>query len=211
MVDVITILMKKTDENCYIVIDKESREAAVIDPGFCNANLLKSIEENNISKVKYILLTHGHFDHIIGVKKLKEKTGAKILIHERDAECLTDNDKSLATMAEIELEPCEADIKEKDGDLFRIGKTEFTVMHTPGHSKGSVCYIFENDRIIFTGDTLFCAVCGRTDFYGGSDEELTLSLMRLKSLNGDYTLYPGHYRSTTLDRERRVNRFFRKI
>ena len=203
------LVLGPVEANTYIITDEESGQSAVIDAGDFNEALKTAVSDKN---VKYILLTHGHFDHILGVHGLKEFTNAKVVIHPADSDCLKDGNKSLAFAAGgFPQVPVEADILVSQGDTLNLGNTEIKVMHTPGHTKGGVCYIIEKDRILFTGDTLFALTVGRTDFEGGSDEEMFESVMRLSGLNGDYAVYPGHNRSTTLENERQRNRYMRKL
>jgi glyoxylase-like metal-dependent hydrolase (beta-lactamase superfamily II) len=199
--------------NCYILIDESTNKSAVIDPGECSSELLDSICSNNAQDMEYILLTHGHYDHILGVAKLKKLyPNAKIAIHELDAVCLQNPEYSTAKKVLGLLasqEPVSADIELQDNDVLEVGSLKVRVMHTPGHTPGGLCYIC-ND-IIFTGDTLFCKTIGRTDFARGSMDDMMKSISRLGNLPGDYTVYPGHNRSTTLDVERKQNRYMRKI
>lgn len=208
-VSVEALILGPVSANCYIVTDNETNEAAVIDPGDYTQELVNKIQNKN---VKYIMLTHGHFDHILGVHSLKQLTNAEIAIHKEDANCLTDGFKSMAFSAGGFMQSfVPADILLTDGDRIQLGNTEFSVMHTPGHTKGGVCYIIEKEKIIFTGDTLFSLTAGRTDFEGGSFEELMDSLKKIAKLDGNYTVYTGHNRSTTLDYERQHNRYLRRI
>lgn len=195
--------------NCYILTDGETGVSAVIDPGCWNSELKSAVAG---LKIEYILLTHGHFDHILGVSGLKEYTGAKVAIHKADSDCLKNETKSLCAWEHPgEQIHVNADILLSDGDIINIGNTKLKVLSTPGHTKGGVCYIDECDRLIFSGDTLFCLTAGRTDFPGGSTKELFESLKKLKKLDGDYTVYTGHNRSTTLNYERTHNRYMRNF
>lgn len=194
--------------NCYVVYDENTLEAAVIDPGSFQEKIQRAIDG---LKVKCILLTHGHFDHIMGVKKMQNATGALLYIHENDVECLTSGDANLINTfhsgREISLH---ADKALKDGDEISVGNITFKVMHTPGHSKGSVCFVCENEKVIFSGDTIFCNTTGRTDLYGGNITELEASLYKIGNLNDDYLIYPGHDCTTTLDDERKNYDFLNK-
>lgn len=196
--------------NCYIVTDEASGLSAVIDAGDFNESLKEKIKNKN---VKYIMLTHGHYDHIIGVYDLKQFTGAEVLIHKADADCLFDEKRSLSYYSYMPgaQKPLTADRLLDEGDTVTLGETEFKVLHTPGHTSGSVCFADEKNRIMFTGDTLFCLTCGRTDLPTGDDYQMYESLKRLKELDGDYTVYTGHNRSTTLSAERVRNRYMRRI
>ncbi len=199
--------------NCYVLIDEDTKKAAIIDPAECSDSLLGMLNESDISSVDFILLTHGHFDHILGVSKLKEIfKDAKVAIHKFDSDCLLDPQKSMAATSEYANQvqiPVNADIIFNDNDEIKLGNLSLKVLHTPGHTKGSICFVC-ND-VIFSGDTLFCKTVGRTDFQGGSMEDMLNSVNRLGNLKGNYTVYPGHNRETTLDEERIHNRYMRKI
>ncbi len=199
------------EANCYVIVDEKSGEAAVIDTGDFNENLKKLLNKDEIKNIKYILLTHGHYDHIWGVYDTKEYTGALVAIHEEDAGCLSDENQSLAYQLGAKQKLLKPDILLKDGMILNVGEIEIKVMHTPGHTRGGVCFICEKDRIIFSGDTLFCKTCGRTDLRGGDWPTLKDSLLKLVALEGDYTVYPGHNVETKLDFERTHNRYLRKF
>lgn len=204
-----TIQLGPISANCYILTDSETGISAVIDPGEWNNELETLIDG---LKIEYILLTHGHFDHILGAAALKEYTGAKVAVHKEDADCLKDEHKSLCAWEMPDTQKAlSADVLLSDGDLISIGNSTLKVMHTPGHTRGGVCYIGESDRVIFSGDTLFCLTAGRTDFPGSSTEALFDSLKKLKNLDGDFTVYTGHNRSTTLSYERIYNRYMRNL
>lgn len=186
--------------NCYVVW--EGSEAVVIDPGFEAEQIAKFLNKNKL-RAQYILLTHGHFDHIIAVPRLKELTGAKIVISRADADCLISPLRSLAAKVRIEQEPCEADFLAEDGSVFVAGGMEFRYLLTPGHTVGSAVIMCGDT--LFTGDTLFADDCGRTDLPGGSFRTILESLKRLYELPGDYKVLPGHDVPTTLNRERENN------
>lgn len=204
-----TIPLGPIEANTYIVIDEESGSTAIIDAGDCNKKLLSELSDDRIKKIEYILLTHGHFDHIDGVPELKKHfPDAKIAIHEADAACLGDDSLSLARgFGRLFSKKVNADIILHDGDILPLGKKEIRVIHTPGHTKGGATYMI--DDCLFTGDTLFYLSIGRTDFPGGSYEELNDSVCRLFDIEGEFTVYPGHDRKTSLDFERQHNRFVR--
>lgn len=191
--------------NTYIVTDTESGECAVVDPAIESKELFGAVENRN---VKYILLTHGHYDHIGGVNAVKEKTGAKVVIHQEEKPFLSDTALNLYKYEHgyVKIIP---DIITVDGTEIPFGDGNIKVMHTPGHTIGGVCYIFENDRVIFSGDTLFKLTAGRTDLATGNAREELRSLAKIGTLEGDYTVYPGHEASTTLDFERENNRYMK--
>lgn len=193
--------------NTYIVTDEETGETAVVDPSLSETKLIVKLKDK---KVKYILLTHGHFDHIGGVNFVKEETGAKIVVHKEDAEMLCDSDKNeFKRSFGYDMPPIYADILVEDGAEIMLGNSKIKVLHTPGHTKGGVCYIFTDDRVLFSGDTLFKLTAGRTDLYGGDARTELKSLLKIGDLEGDYIVYPGHDDSTTLQFERENNRYMR--
>ncbi len=188
--------------NCYI-IETEKKNAVLIDPGSEPEKLIKYLDENGITPKK-ILLTHGHFDHIGAVSEVVKKYGAEVYIHEDDACMLTDRRMSLADEvgggAYIPVENCNC---VKDNDRITLDELSFDVLHTPGHTKGGVCYRCGDS--LFTGDTLFCMSMGRTDFPGGSLGEMYHSLKRLAAIKENLDVYPGHNETSTLDFERKNN------
>lgn len=208
-VTVICLPLGPIQANTYVLTDEISGKTAVIDAGACTPQLKQALEGKD---VQYILLTHGHFDHILGVAELKKLTGAQVCIHAADAVCLEDEAESLCSWEYAGAQTAvSADRLLADGDVITFGEAKLTVLHTPGHTKGGVCYADFENRLLFTGDTLFCLTAGRTDFPGGNDVELLSSLIRLRNLDGDFTVYPGHNRATSLEFERGRNRYMRRI
>lgn len=193
--------------NCYIVKDEDSGSAFVVDPGDYGLRLKSIIEKFGITELNYILLTHGHFDHIMGVSALKNDFGGKVVIHELDAECLYNSEKSLGDFFGASSSASEADITVRDNDELPFGNGTIKVIHTPGHTVGGVCY--KVDNCLFTGDTLFAGEIGRTDFPGGSLATLLLSLKKLSQLDGNYRVYPGHDDLTDLETERKFNSYMK--
>jgi len=184
--------------NCFFVRDTKTREALIIDPGFDRESeaktILKEIESNDF-EVKYIVNTHGHSDHIGGNRALKELTKAPILIHEYDAPMLSNP---------------HADRLLHDGDLIDVGSIKLRVIHTPGHSKGSI--ILLSSDAVFSGDTLFAGSIGRYDLPGGSLEEIKSSLKNKLLILPDYLkVYPGHGPVSTIGEERRSNPFLQSF
>lgn len=198
------------ETNCYILFDELSTLGAVVDPPFCTPELLSTIEDMGITKLSYILLTHGHFDHILGIPDLVAKyPEAKVVIADEDEICLSSSSCSLCDEMPFEQTPLHADIVVHDGDVLVFGSEEIKVVSTPGHTPGSVCYLIGN--YMFSGDTLFCRTCGRTDLFRGNLMQMQDSILKLGKLPGDYIIYPGHGQSTSLGTERKTNRFMRKI
>ena len=187
--------------NCYIVVS-DSQNAAVIDPGGEAERILDYLQTNKLT-LKRILLTHGHIDHIGAVKVLKDRTGAEIYIHDLDAEMLNDPVKNLASPFRMAYQPVSPDHTFSDGSRISLDEITFTVMHTPGHTKGSS--VFLTGTTMFSGDTLFQGSIGRTDFYGGDYETMQRSLKKLSELETDYTVLSGHGEKTTLGEEKKYN------
>lgn len=192
--------------NCYFVGCEETREVAVIDPGGNARAILNMLKENDLKAV-YIINTHGHIDHIGANKGVKDATGAQILIHEADAKMLVNSASNLSFLMGSGVTSPAADRLLKDGDKIKIGNTvELDVIHTPGHSPGGVC--LKTDDIIFVGDTLFQGSIGRTDFPGGSYNQLIQNIKnKLLCYDDDVIAYPGHGPATTIGFERKHNPF----
>lgn len=193
--------------NCYVLWDEKSLEAAVVDPGFEDQRILDIINDKQLN-VKYILLTHGHFDHLGGVNQIKEKTGAKVLIHVNDANCLTDPRRNLSILAgmSMELEPADGYLSEKENII--VGDIKIRVIHTPGHSKGGVCLLA--DKTLISGDTLFNTSIGRTDFVDGDLTELLNAIeLKLFMLDDNTEVLPGHGEDTTIGYEKLNNPFLK--
>ncbi len=195
--------------NTFIVTDEATGDTLVVDPALPEESLINKLNGKN---VKYILLTHGHFDHICGAKLVKESTNAKLVIHKDDEELLSDGDKNcFNTSCEGYVLPvATADILVEDGAKLPFGTTDVTVMHTPGHTLGGACYLFKNEKIMFAGDTLFKLSTGRTDLYGGNGRQELRSLRNIADLEGNYQVFCGHGEDTTLDFEREYNRYMRR-
>ena len=190
-----TLPLGQLETNCYLVADADGN-AVVIDPAAAPEQILQTARENGLH-LQAILLTHGHFDHVGGIKGLVEALHCPVWMHESEStlpEYLTDG-KLYYTDGYDE------------GDTVTVGKLTFTVLHTPGHTPGSVC--LRCGEALFSGDTLFAGSYGRTDFSGGSGVEMCKSLHRLAEISENLTVYPGHGEMTTLDRERKENPYFR--
>lgn len=187
--------------NSYIVRREDSPTCVVIDPA--DAPLIFGVLHRKGLSCTHILLTHGHFDHVWGAADLREKTGARVYIHEADASMAAGKAAYLSAMS-YGLKPCAADEFVREGDIIEAGGLAFRVIETPGHTKGGVCYAVDEEKTVFTGDTLFCESVGRTDL-GGDIRQLMDSLFhKLYALDG-YTVYPGHEESTTIEHEKQFN------
>lgn len=197
---VLTYTFGEYQTNTYFCFD-ESGFCVVIDPGMDGEAVVNKLSERGL-KPTYILLTHGHFDHVLGVKTVQNATGAKVCIHYADAPLLSDPGKNAAVYffrGEVSTYPStRADLLLHDGDEIDCGAFSFKVLHTPGHTAGSVCFRCED--VLFCGDTLFAYGYGRTDLAGGDPEALANSLERLAAIPEDCKLCPGHGNSSHLGR-----------
>lgn len=205
-----TFQLGELNANCYIAVTSPGQCIAV-DVGGSPRLLLEYLKMNKLTLTK-ILLTHGHFDHMGGVEEVRLNTGAEVFIHESDAPML--NSSGMSLHSAISIMPFKSVEKYeiiRDNCIIHDGACSFRVIHTPGHSHGSVCYVFDEEQIIFSGDTLFCCSVGRTDFPGGDPHYMMQSLQLLYDLDGDYKIYPGHNESTTLEYERRNNPYMKSF
>ena len=196
---------------CYLIGDEEIGEGLFIDPADQADMLISEAKSLGLDKIKYIVNTHSHVDHIMGNAEMVKRSGAKIIIHEEDAGSLVQTPSDLLEMFRATPSP-PADILVKEGDRIQAGEVKLKVIHTPGHSPGGISLYL--DGMVFTGDTLFVGSVGRTDFPGSSWDVMEASIRKkLYSLPGDTVVYPGHnYGSTpssTIQYERRHNPFVR--
>ena len=191
--------------NCFILGCEQSREAVVIDPGGDTNIILLSLADSKL-RVKYIINTHGHPDHVGGNKKMKDATGADILIHARDAPMIEVMGHGASSFGFGMGSSPAADRMIEDGDIISIGNIEIKVIATPGHSPGGISLY--TDGVVFVGDTLFAGSIGRTDFPGGDFQTLITSIkQKLFALDDDVRVLTGHGPETTIGRERRFNPF----
>lgn len=191
--------------NCYIVWCEQTNKAIVIDPGGDAVAILAQLRSDKLN-LEYIVNTHGHADHIGAVAKVKQATGASVLIHAADADMLTSSLRNLSTYMGpgVVCEPADRTIRE--GEIITFGSVSLTVIETPGHTPGGICLVGEG--VVFSGDTLFAESIGRTDFPGGSYSQLITNIkQKLMTLPDNYTVYPGHGPETTIGWERKMNPF----
>lgn len=196
MLKIHTLTLGAYQTNCYIIHDEASKTCCVIDPGYTPEIVLDTLEELGLT-LEAILLTHGHFDHVGGVKLLASETGCKVY--------LCADDLSMPPM--VTNGPLYYTNTYGEGDVLGLAGLSIRVIQTPGHTPGSVCLI--TGSAMFSGDTLFQGSCGRTDLPGGSFPQIRQSLLRLGTMAGNYFVYPGHSSATTLAEEKRYNPYLK--
>ena len=187
------------DANCYILVEENTKECGIIDPGGDSERLISQIDKLN-AKPKFILLTHGHMDHVGGVIDLVKKYNIPFYISKADEEYMEKDDFVFGTLPK-------ASGYLKENDILKLGDEIIKVLETPGHTKGGLCFLLNNDKV-FTGDTLFNGSIGRTDFIGGSMSEVINSIKeKLLPLGDRVDVYPGHGDMTTIEHEKKYNPF----
>ncbi len=197
------IMTGLVDSNVYILGD--AGEAVLIDAGVTTGEIEKVLKEEALA-LKYIILTHAHFDHVAYVDELRDRTGAKVLVHEKDAGALTDPYYNGSVMFGKSRVFKPADVLLKDGDVIEFGGTKLEVIHTPGHTSGGIC--IKSDNTVFTGDTLFRLSIGRSDLGDGDGDLLIASIKtKLMPLADDTVVYPGHGAASAIGFERKNNYF----
>lgn len=195
--------------NCYVLWNEDTKEAFVFDPGFDDDRLFNFLKQNNLT-VNKIFLTHGHYDHIGGVERLRNETGAEVVISKADADYLMDAQKNMSAfvgLKPIEFKP--AEIVVSQGDEIEVAPGKYlTVLETPGHTDGSICYV--GDGFVVSGDLIFEGSIGRTDFPTGNFAKMCHSLKNLSELGDDTIIFPGHGNITTVGHEKKYNPFLNK-
>ena len=196
--------------NCSIIADEQTREAMVIDPGDQIDDILEILRSENLS-LKQIVVTHAHIDHVGGAMKLKAATGAPILMNQKDEALLKMLDVQATWIGMRPPGVVKVDEAVDDGRVLRVGKISSNVIHTPGHTEGSICLYFPAQKTLIAGDTLFAGSIGRTDLPGGSFEKIMRSLHnQVLQLPDDTQVIPGHGPATTIGEERETNPFLKK-
>jgi len=206
--EVSRLVVGALEVNSYVAYDPVTADAMVIDPGDEPARIMDSIKRSAL-RVRYLVCTHAHFDHVGAIPELKRLTGAPIAIHEEERPVYLAA-RGFGRMWGFEIDDLpEPDLLLAEGDELRLGELVFAVLHTPGHSPGCMC-LYGKD-VLFSGDTIFAGSVGRTDFPGGSIEMLRNSFRRIVSLPGETRIYPGHGPSSTVETERRENFFIHEL
>lgn len=192
------------ETNCYVIYDEETRLGACVDPGGSADGIISFLKEENI-KIAAILLTHGHFDHIAALQKVKEYSGAPVYAGFYEQELLEKPEVNLSNQFGVEVSVT-ADHNLKDGEVLAIGEIDIKTLYTPGHTSGGVCFYLEKEKALFSGDTLFSDSVGRTDLPTGSMEVLYKSIReQLFILPDDVKVYPGHGSATSIGYEKKGN------
>lgn len=196
--------------NCYIVINNETKECFIIDPGASGRQLAEKIRQDELTPVA-VLLTHGHFDHVAAAEDLAKEFDIKVYAHEKEESTLKYPDRNASSLVGVS-ESYKADVYLKDEEIINLAGFEIKVLYTPGHTEGGCCYYVAEEAVIFTGDTLFAQCVGRTDLPGGSMSRLIrsireklLTLNEAGNLETDIMVYPGHNDPTTIETERMEN------
>lgn len=199
------LVVGMVETNCYIAMNPQNKEAVVVDPGDNARKIMEACDEMGTA-VKGILLTHGHFDHVMAVEELRGKCQAPVYASEKEAEILAEPDKNLSDQFRTGGLRLKADRLLKDREEFELIGYHFKIIHTPGHTCGSSCYYVESEHVLFSGDTLFEGSYGRIDFPTGNASEMLNSVANiLFDLPDDTNVYPGHMGFTTIGDEKRYN------
>ena len=192
--------------NCYLLVNEDTREVVIVDPATCPEYLLSHMESNGYSP-KAILLTHGHFDHVMGIDGWVQAYDIPVYLHEEEQEVLEQPQLNLSTAFGKQY-AYQRTTQLKDGEILSVAGFQFQVIHTPGHTKGSCCYYEKQEEVLMSGDTLFCRSVGRSDFPTGNGRGLAESIRRkLFCLSDQVMVYPGHDRLTCIGEEKQHNPF----
>ena len=192
--------------NCYVVSNEETKEAVIIDPAACPKKLTNYIMEEGL-QVKAVLLTHGHFDHMMGAQEVMDRYQVPVYVHEAERELIENPQMNLSASYTNGVTFTNGTYV-KDEEVLSFAGYDFLVLHTPGHTQGGVCYYVKSEDVVFSGDTLFCNSVGRTDFPTSSMSDLIRSIRdKLLPMPDETIVYPGHMGATTIGNERVTNPF----
>lgn len=207
MAEIITVPVGALEVNCYIVWDRDSGEGVIIDSGADADEIEAAARKENIN-VRCVINTHGHFDHVGADAAIKAAFGAPIAIHSKDTALMADAHEHGIFFGIETPKQSEPDILLEDGQVIEFGPLSLRVIHTPGHTRGGICLYLEGEKVLFTGDTLFAGSIGRTDFEGGSMDDLMASITgKLLPLGDEVRVLPGHGPESTIGEERDINPF----
>jgi len=210
--EIFCFVVNEFETNCYIYKDPNSDSAMIIDPGGETLQIVEFVKKNNFN-IEKICITHGHYDHINGLEEMLNFFKVPVYIFEEEIDIIIDDTANLSIFLNkqmnIKYDRIEW-VKLKDNDTVSCGTQQFYVMHTPGHTKGSMC-LYLKDNYLFTGDTLFCGSVGRTDFPTGDMDLLDMSLKKIFSLPEDTIFFPGHQSSCVLKKEKLHNPFVKLV
>lgn len=200
-----TFIEPPIDNNNYLIIDEETKDAALIDCSSIDDRIDDELKKQG-ANLKYILLTHGHFDHVAGIRPNRFKTNPQIVMNKEDSDWLNKTNQYLPMFGIPEITIPQIDIFVEDNDTIELGTISIKVLHTPGHTQGGVCYLAENK--LFSGDTIFREAVGRCDLEGGNFDQIVESIEnKIFTLPTDTIIYPGHGNTTTVGWEKEHNRF----
>lgn len=204
---IIKLVVGELQENCFILFD-ENKDAFIVDPGASSENIIETIEKNDLN-IRYILLTHGHFDHVGAVAALKKRFKAPIYLHKNDRKFLENPKEVRESAFGLQIEAANADVFVNDGYEIPFSDDKIKVIASPGHTIGSVCYLFKN--YLFAGDTLFNGSIGRTDFPESDNSLMMESLKKLKELDDDIYVLSGHGPESQMSYEKMTNPYLRRL
>ncbi len=204
---IMKLVVGQLQENCFVLFD-ENKDAFVVDPGGSSENIIEAIEKNSLN-IKYILLTHGHFDHVGAVASLVKKYKAPVYLSKEDRAFLESPKEVRVSAFGMQIEAAEVDVFVKEGDEIPFSEGNIKVIETPGHTLGSVCYLFEN--YLFAGDTLFNGSIGRTDFPESDHSLMVESLKKLKKLDDEIYVLSGHGPESQISYEKMANPYLRQL
>ena len=189
--------------NCYLLYNS-NKEGVLIDPADDGKKIITYINKLNL-KIKYIVITHAHGDHIGALEEVQNYTNADILIHFNDYDALIGKNENYSDMLGVNKQNLNLNkiIKVKDNDKFKVSDIEFTIVHTPGHTLGSICIYVDSENVLFTGDTIFCDSYGRCDLYSGDFDDLVQSIKKLFDKYNDIVIYPGHNKKVNIEKAKK--------